>query len=187
MKNLNALTILSFVSSAMSYPNTELKGGSHRSLFANSYKKVYDSLYDYSDAYNYCQANFIDADTYTPLDNSELISVQAIIRHGDRTPIYYNKNDGGIWDFCNLSKFKSILRPITTTILNSTNENVSKGSPVVIPSKKLCESGQLTEKGGKASYESGKAARRVYVDKLGFLNPTLKNTNQIKVRTSNVE
>ncbi|OMJ18890.1 2-phosphoxylose phosphatase 1 [Smittium culicis] len=159
-------------------------GFARRSLFEESYNDIYKSYFEYSENFDSCQANFIDADTYNPLENSELISVQMIMRHGDRVPVYLIKNDGNTWDFCKLSKYNSILRPITSAMINSTADDISKGSKVVVPSNELCKSGDLSEKGGLASLDLGKATRSVYVDKLGFLDRNLKNTDQIKIRTS---
>ncbi|OMJ27846.1 2-phosphoxylose phosphatase 1 [Smittium culicis] len=184
MNSKKLILNLLLLSSTFGLSIKDPRGVSRRSLFKESYNDIYNSYTEYSEIYNNCQANFIDADTYNPLENSELISVQMIMRHGDRAPVYFSKNDGDIWNFCKLSKYNSILRPITSAMINSTTDDVSIGSKVVIPSNESCKSGSLTEKGGLASLDLGKATRSVYVDKLGFLDRTLKNTDQIKIRTS---
>ncbi|OMJ08576.1 Counting factor 60 [Smittium culicis] len=69
-------------------------------------------------------------------------------------------------------------------MINGTSDDISKGQLAEMPKNNTCASGWMTEKGGLDSLDMGKATRRIYVDKLGFLKPTLKSTNQIKVRTT---
>ncbi|OMJ14048.1 Counting factor 60 [Smittium culicis] len=187
MKSVLIVSTLSIIG----YANGVSTGGSNRSpvnsVFSDSFNKIYNSLNDYSGVYDYCQANFIDASTYTPLKNSELISVQMVARHGDRAPFFFIENEGDLYNFCNLSKYNSILRPMTSTMVNSTTDRLVEGSLAEMPTTDKCIAGGLTEKGGLMSLDLGKAIRSVYVDKLGFLNPTLRNPNQLKVRINSLE
>ncbi|OMJ23735.1 2-phosphoxylose phosphatase 1 [Smittium culicis] len=184
MKSNKILKIFFVLNSTTSLSINSRNQYSRRSSFTDSYNGVYNSLEENSEIYNSCQAKFIDADTYNPLENSELISVQMIMRHGDRAPTFFNENDGQIYNFCNLSKYNPLLRPISTNMVNSTVDNIAEGTLVVIPSNNTCSPGGLTEKGALASLDLGKSTRSIYVDKLGFLSPTLKNSDQIKVRVS---
>ncbi|OMJ11391.1 Counting factor 60, partial [Smittium culicis] len=186
MKNVLVLSSISVIISVNGLSINNPNQISRRSSFTDSYNKVYNSLNQYSNVYNFCQGNFIDPETYTPLSNSELISVQALIRNGDHSPNIYLENDSKVFNFCNLSKYNSILRPVSSVMVNSTTDLITEGELIELSSKDTCEPGFVSEKGGLTSLELGKIVRSIYVDKLGFLDPTLKNPDQLKVRIDSI-
>ncbi|OLY80866.1 Counting factor 60 [Smittium mucronatum] len=152
--------------------------------FAESYVEESDFVKNHLTEYNYCLADPPNVSTYEPLEDSTLVSVQSFLRHGDRSPVYYNKNDGDIWNFCDKSKLSSLLRPMTTTEVLDSFSDASNGTLVTIPSQKQCNPGDMTEKGAQDSINLGRDIRAIYVDKLGFLSSDLKNTDQIRIRSS---
>ncbi|OMJ23742.1 putative acid phosphatase [Smittium culicis] len=156
-----------------------------KSLYSDSFKFVQNDFKEYANVYQYCRADYLDSNTYKPLENSELISVQAIFRHGDRAPAYFNVDDGNTWSFCDKTGLTKQLRPMTTIQLNDTSVDITKGQVLQIPYNPVCIAGELTQKGAVDSIDLGKSMRDIYVKKLGFLKPDLKSTSQIKVRTSN--
>ncbi|OLY80049.1 Counting factor 60 [Smittium mucronatum] len=152
--------------------------------FNLSYGQESDFIENYLTGYSYCLADPPKVSTYEPLKDSTLVSVQAFVRHGDRSPLYYNKNDGDIWDFCNKSDIVPLLRPVKTAEVPDSFSDASNGTLVDIAVQTLCFPGDLTKKGAEDSFNLGSAIREIYVDKLGFLSNSLENTNQIRVRTS---
>ncbi|OMJ18250.1 2-phosphoxylose phosphatase 1 [Smittium culicis] len=182
MKNVLILSSISAVSFVNGLSINNSNQYARRSSFTDSYNKVYNSLEQNSNVYNFCQGNFIDPNTYTPLSNSELISVQALIRNGDHSPSIYLEDDRKVFNFCNLSKYNSILRPVSSIMVNSTTDPISQGKLIELSTNDVCEPGFVSEKGGLTSLEIGKTVRSIYIDKLGFLSSTLKNSDQLKVR-----
>ncbi|OMJ20782.1 putative acid phosphatase [Smittium culicis] len=156
-----------------------------KSLYSDSFKSVQNDFKEYSNIYQYCRADYLDFNTYKPLENSELISVQAIFRHGDRAPTYFNVDDGNTWSLCDKTSLAKQLRPMTTIQLDDASIDITKGQVLQIPYNPVCIAGELTQKGAIDSIDLGKSMREVYVKKLGFLKPDLQNASQLKVRTSN--
>lgn len=157
------------------------------------------TLDDSLDHYTYCQATNPNATQYSAIENSTLLSVHLMTRHGDRSPTVFLP--------FGLEKDPWICNPESTLILDPNSsyskfthrETVydqdacaSEGYCSVNPLQPLywpgnCSSGQLTPKGSHQLYKLGGVLKSIYIDKLSFLN---NNWNQaqkdIFVRSTNV-
>ncbi|OMJ20396.1 hypothetical protein AYI70_g4139, partial [Smittium culicis] len=127
-----------------------------RSLYTDSFQFTLKDFVDFASVYQYCKADYLDSNTYKPLENSELISVQAILREGDRAPEYFNVDDGNTWSFCDKTGLTKQLRPMTTIQLNDTSVDITKGQVLQIPYNPICIAGELTQKGAVDSIDLGK-------------------------------
>ncbi|PWA00365.1 hypothetical protein BB558_003587 [Smittium angustum] len=143
-------------------------------------------------AYHYCQPSYPDPDTYTALPNSKLVYVQAIVRHGNRSPSLNFPNNNVTWYDCGSS-----LNRLYENKVNNDDDSVTMVQNIygLTPGSNdygsslwegNCYTGQLTDSGKKQLYDLGSAIRKVYVDKLGYLSKNLakNNSDSIYVRTT---
>ncbi|KAI8070398.1 histidine phosphatase superfamily [Gongronella butleri] len=145
--------------------------------------------------YDYCLATAPVPHKYKPLDDdAELAFVQAILRHGDRTPLNTFPHDDMVWNDCSHQ-----LDTITLTDAGSKMPNKHMGMAVqqrIFTAQGNstfsfdmyrgdCEFGQLTDKGKDMHRDLGRQLRSIYVDQLGYL-PNDFELEQMFVRTTNV-
>lgn len=127
-------------------------------------------------AYDYCQAGKLSPFKYKPLKNAELLKVQVITRHGDRTPeVGVIPGDKTVWD-CNpvhgygYSELEDNTRQSLGTM---EMENYVKIPDLLLKGKHFwkgsCDLGQLTPKGAQQHMQLGKVLREIYAKRLGFL------------------
>ncbi|KAI1430848.1 histidine phosphatase superfamily [Xylaria sp. CBS 124048] len=131
--------------------------------------------------------------------NLELQLVQVLLRHGERTPISSRFRNAGLpafWPYCTpVRQFKSAVLDRTTgqftTLewkrrLETFGPNDEPG-PVVGPNGELdgvCDMGMLTDRGRETTFDLGTRLRRLYVDQLGFLPPTLNDADLLYLRAT---
>ncbi|KAK9431536.1 histidine phosphatase superfamily [Lipomyces doorenjongii] len=137
--------------------------------------------------------------------NLELLNVQVLFRHGERTPVRARFQTWGLapfWPFC------KIARQFTQTIVTYPNdattpfeyvrrlESVAKGLPNNVPvpasgfksgqSDELCMLGELTDLGRETGFKLGDRLRWLYIDKLKFLPPLFNDHKYFYFRSSHV-
>ncbi|KAI0876061.1 histidine phosphatase superfamily [Hypoxylon argillaceum] len=131
--------------------------------------------------------------------NLELQLVQILLRHGERTPVTPRFQNTGLptfWSYCTaVRQFKSAVLDRTTgqfTTLEWKRRLESFGphdepTLAVGPHGELdgiCEMGMLTDRGRETTFDLGTRLRRLYVDQLGFLPPTLKDADSLYLRAT---
>ncbi|OMH81716.1 Counting factor 60 [Zancudomyces culisetae] len=142
---------------------------------------------DVSSPQFYCQADFPSVNNYTPLENSKLIFVQTVFRHGDRTPTYIAPGDTTDWNICNYKNYINEAQDAAKSGLGTRIKAYTQYSSTKqlnytgIFWKGNCQRGQLSVKGANQLETLGSELRKIYVDKLQFLDSELKDAN-IKVR-----
>ncbi|KXN71082.1 phosphoglycerate mutase-like protein, partial [Conidiobolus coronatus NRRL 28638] len=151
--------------------------------------------------YDYCQANVINPEKYTPLfPEGELLSVQLFHRHGDRTPTVFIPPKFQVKDTWNCAAevraptFKPLgeNRTLHNLYINQCEEGAIHCSYNPVAKRSLwkgnCYDGQLTPKGIDQLTETGKKFREIYVNKLKFLPENWSDANkQLYVRSTNVQ
>ncbi|OLY82560.1 Counting factor 60 [Smittium mucronatum] len=133
--------------------------------------------------YTYCAANLPDVSQYAPVANSDLIFVQAFMRHGDRAPVFINDADIPLWNLCDKTVYNNVARPIYVTDLSNSTLNFN----YVTANTSTCLPGELTQKGAEYSMSLGKKARSIYVDTLKFLDSDYKSQSQLRVRSTYID
>ncbi|KAI0408797.1 histidine phosphatase superfamily [Xylaria palmicola] len=131
--------------------------------------------------------------------NLELQLVQILLRHGERTPVSARFQNAGLptfWPYCAaVRQFKSAVLDRTTgqfTTLewNRRLESFGPGDEPVLavgPRGELdgiCEMGMLTDRGRETTFDLGTRLRRLYVDQLRFLPPTLRDADALYLRAT---
>ncbi|KAG0293998.1 Acid phosphatase-like protein 2 [Linnemannia gamsii] len=133
-------------------------------------------IYEDGNPYNYCEAEHPTVDTYPdpPVKGATLSNVQMFIRHGDRTSQSFYPVDHKVTYECSAQTDYNYF----TSAPNGSNASLITTQVVTIPQdspyaksiwKGSCIPGQLTPKGAEQQERMGRALRRIYVDKLGFL------------------
>jgi len=104
------------------------------------------------------------------LKDAELIKVQVITRHGDRTPLVTLDNFDEKWE-CDDARSLSFTKRggAQSSALTENYYEIPRSYPFNVLWKGSCDAGQLTAKGSRQHYELGKTLREIYVDRLGFL------------------
>jgi acid phosphatase len=134
----------------------------------------------------------------------ELQLVQILMRHGERTPVSARFQNTGLqpfWPYC------SSVRQMKSAILAASDSSSTAGQfetlnwkrrletfgdndePVVAsgPNGQLddvCDLGSLTDLGRQSTYKLGLRLRQLYVDRLGFLPPTIKSADFMYLRST---
>ncbi|KAI2630498.1 histidine phosphatase superfamily [Xylaria nigripes] len=131
--------------------------------------------------------------------NLELLQVQVLLRHGERTPISPRFRNAGLhpfWPYCALAgQFKSAVLDRTTsqfTILEWRRRLETFGpndEPTLAMGPKgeldgICDMGMLTDRGRETTFDLGTRLRKLYVDQLGFLPPILQDANSLYLRAT---
>ncbi|KAJ2391978.1 hypothetical protein GGI05_002799, partial [Coemansia sp. RSA 2603] len=131
-------------------------------------------------------------ESYAPLPDAQLQLVQAVVRHGDRTPVHQIPNDDTTW-FCDGIEEDIYLHAANQPERNNTG---SYQQVIEIPTwnkkygfayqlwKGTCDSGQLTDHGKLQHRTLGSKLRSIYVDKLGFLSDKLVRNSEVYARTT---
>lgn len=125
--------------------------------------------------------------------NLHLQHVQVLLRHGERTPVTPRFQDTtglpAYWPYCAAVRHlrSAILDPDTSTFsplewkrrLETFAPRDDAPVVAVGPRSELddiCDMGQLTDRGRETTTQLGKRLRTLYVDRLGFLAPSLTTT-----------
>ena len=127
---------------------------------------------------------------YPPQLNLQL--VQVLLRHGERTPVtprFQNTGLPAFWPYC------AAARHLRSAIYDPDTETFSalawkrrfetfgpNDAPAIATGPKgeldnICDMGMLTDKGRETTTALGKRLRSLYVDRLGFLPPSLGPSN----------
>ncbi|KAJ2376538.1 hypothetical protein IW150_001921 [Coemansia sp. RSA 2607] len=151
------------------------------------------SSFNFDDAgYTYCNPGYPQTESYAPLPDAQLQLVQAVVRHGDRTPVHQIPNDDTTW-FCDGIEEDIYLHAANQPERNNTG---SYQQVIEIPTwnkkygfayqlwKGTCDSGQLTDHGKLQHRTLGSKLRSIYVDKLGFLSDKLVRNSEVYARTT---
>ncbi|KAJ2391979.1 hypothetical protein GGI05_002800 [Coemansia sp. RSA 2603] len=149
--------------------------------------------YNFDDStFNYCNASFPTASTYSSVSGATLEFVQVIVRHGDRTPVVVAPGQNVSWN-CDGYNENIYLKDPTSEALSS---SALVSQKVEIPAwngkygfsnqlwQGTCNVGELTDTGKKQHQNLGSQLRSIYVNKLGFLPDWLDNPNKLYVRTT---
>ncbi|PVU91295.1 hypothetical protein BB561_004487 [Smittium simulii] len=145
------------------------------------------------DTSKYCSAPLLDSSKYLPVKDSELVFVQALFRHGARTPAFYINSIKN--DYFDCSNPLNVITDVDGA--SPPNASVSMKQTIISPvnAKKSfgygywkgnCVTGQLTDLGKAQAKSSGSSFRKIYVDKLGYINDKLQSNVNISVRTTNI-
>ncbi|KAI0526562.1 histidine phosphatase superfamily [Xylaria bambusicola] len=131
--------------------------------------------------------------------NLELQLVQVLLRHGERTPVsprFQNTGLPSFWPYCTaVRQFKSTVLDRTAgqfTTLEWKRRLESFGrndEPILVVGPRgevdaICDMGMLTDRGRETTFDLGTRLRRLYVDQLGFLPPTLPNADSLYLRAT---
>ncbi|KAI1194834.1 histidine phosphatase superfamily [Nemania serpens] len=131
--------------------------------------------------------------------NLELQLVQVLLRHGERTPVSARFQNTGLptfWPYCTaVRQFKSAVLDRTTGQFTTLEwkrrlESFGPGDEPVLavgPHGELdgiCEMGMLTDRGRETTFDLGSRLRKLYVEQLAFLPPTLQDANSLYLRAS---
>lgn len=134
----------------------------------------------------------------------QLQLVQIFLRHGERTPVSARFQKAGLaayWPYCSaVTQLKSaVLDPslsspsspqFTTLEWKRRLETFGPGDePILASGPKgeldgICEFGMLTDKGRETTYNLGVGLRKLYVEQLGFLPPTIANADSLYLRAT---
>ncbi|KAI1116026.1 histidine phosphatase superfamily [Nemania sp. NC0429] len=129
----------------------------------------------------------------------ELQLVHILLRHGERTPIsarFQNTGLPAFWPYCTaVRQLKSAVLDRTTgqfTTLEWKRRLESFGpgdEPVLAVGPRgeldgICEMGMLTDRGRETTFDLGTRLRKLYVDQLAFLPPTLRDADSFYLRAS---
>ncbi|KAJ1736236.1 hypothetical protein LPJ61_000020 [Coemansia biformis] len=155
--------------------------------------KVDVARYDYDDSsYNYCDAEYPLAKTYSAVPGAQLELVQMMVRHGDRTPVNYIPHNDTTWT-CDRVGENTYLHGAgepdgNTTgafrqVISTPEWNHRFGFSNQVP-RGSCEEGELTDRGKSQHRTLGARLRQIYVDKLGYLPAELKSADALYVRTT---
>ncbi|KAL6072946.1 Lysosomal acid phosphatase [Balamuthia mandrillaris] len=146
--------------------------------------------------YDYCQAPLPQ---YVPLPqevvrgrSAELLHVQLITRHGDRSPANILPHEDVEWncDTTGLVALDGVLGPPPGGSLTGSTyiKNINLVSNLPFSQGMWsgnCSAGQLTSEGAMQHYVMGKRLRQIYITQLGFL-PSQYNASQVFVRSTDV-
>ncbi|KAJ1902017.1 hypothetical protein LPJ66_000341 [Kickxella alabastrina] len=142
--------------------------------------------YSFNDAnYTYCDPGYPQTQSYAAVPDAQLEFVQAVVRHGDRTPVHLIPNDETTWncDGTNENMYlHSSADPKNTTgsvqqVIDIPAWNGKHGFSNQVWGG-TCEVGQLTDHGKLQHRTLGSHLRDIYIDKLGFLPDKLTNPEQ---------
>lgn len=130
----------------------------------------------------------------------ELQLVQVLMRHGERSPVsarFQNTGLPAFWPYC------SAVKQLRSAVLEGAPdgrfaalewkrrlEAFGPGDEPVLAAgprgeiDAVCDMGMLTDRGRHTTYELGGRLRRLYVDQLGFLPPTLRDADSLYLRAT---
>ncbi|KAJ1946627.1 hypothetical protein FBU59_001984 [Linderina macrospora] len=151
------------------------------------------SQYNFDDAsYNYCQATYPSAQSYSSVPDATLEMVQVVVRHGDRTSYVVLPNENETWN-CDGVEENTYLHVTGSSSRNTTGSfkqviEIPKWNSKYGFSNQVwagsCDIGELTDIGKAQHRKLGKQLREIYVNKINFLPPWLKDTSSVYFRTT---
>ncbi|KAF8247060.1 phosphoglycerate mutase-like protein [Wilcoxina mikolae CBS 423.85] len=130
----------------------------------------------------------------------ELRQVQVIFRHGERTQVSSRFQNAGVppfWPYCNVaSRFTAaVLGPGNTwdtlsfqrrlETFGKNGEAILGAGPGAVVDN-ICTPGELTDRGRETTLALGTRLRKLYVDQLRFLPPSLGHQNEYYLRATPV-
>ncbi|KAK3899189.1 histidine phosphatase superfamily [Staphylotrichum tortipilum] len=131
----------------------------------------------------------------------ELQLVQVLMRHGERTPVSARFQNTGLspwWPYC------SDARQLRSAVLAAGRHSFDalewkrhletfgdNDQPVLargpaLQADTVCDMGSLTDLGRRSTYDLGLRLRQLYVDRLGFLPPSITSTDSLYLRATPV-
>ncbi|KAL2181843.1 histidine phosphatase superfamily [Thermothelomyces heterothallicus CBS 202.75] len=136
----------------------------------------------------------------------ELQLVQILMRHGERTPVSARFQNAGLkpwWPYCASARQ---MRSVVLAASNATTGNHAfdtlewkrrletfgdDDGPVLAHGPNgerddICDMGSLTDLGRQSTYNLGLRLRKHYVDRLGFLPPTISSADFLYLRSTPV-
>ncbi|KIM85708.1 hypothetical protein PILCRDRAFT_816911 [Piloderma croceum F 1598] len=130
----------------------------------------------------------------------ELKQVHVFVRHGERTPVGVRMRDPPAsipehWMMCKAARnFRAAVAGLTGLSEEGANGSLDGSMPFTKRVERMdgtsiegeCLLGELTDVGRKSTYNYGQALRRIYIEKLGFLPDTLRNGNEVYLRSTNM-
>ncbi|KAK0118841.1 hypothetical protein ONS96_011923 [Cadophora gregata f. sp. sojae] len=133
--------------------------------------------------------------------NLKLHQVQVFLRHGERTPTSARFENTGLpafWPYC--SAVKHLVSAVTTSKTPSWSTSHwrrhletfgSDDDPVLASDSQgaiegICDLGELTDPGRRSIRALGAHLRRLYVDQLQFLPPTVNDPDTIYLRATRI-
>jgi acid phosphatase len=138
-------------------------------------------------------------------DGLELQLVQVLMRHGERTPVSARFQNAGLqpwWPYCSSARqMRAAVLASTSTTADHAFDTLEwkrrvetfgdNDEPVVArgPNAQLdniCDMGSLTDLGRQSTYKLGLRLRQHYVDRLGFLPPTISSADFLYLRSTPV-
>ncbi|KAI0264755.1 histidine phosphatase superfamily [Gloeopeniophorella convolvens] len=121
----------------------------------------------------------------------ELAQVHVYVRHGERTPVSVRMSDppGSIaehWILCKEARrFRAAVAPSSVEPSELPVHRVlERADGVAVEGE--CLLGELTDIGRKSTYNYGQALRRLYIERLNFLNDTLDDARDVYFRSTNM-
>ncbi|KAL2140300.1 hypothetical protein VTI28DRAFT_3983 [Corynascus sepedonium] len=135
----------------------------------------------------------------------ELQLVQILMRHGERTPVGARFQNAGLkpwWPYCATARqMRSVILTAPSTTGNHEFDTLEwkrrletfgdDDGPVLAQGPKsqlddICDMGSLTDIGRRSTYNLGLRLRKHYVDRLGFLPPTMNSADFLYLRSTPV-
>ncbi len=131
----------------------------------------------------------------------QLQLVQILLRHGERTPVSARFQNAGLqpfWPYCAaVHQLRSAVldgeaAAFTTLEWKRRLETFGPNDEAVVASgpngelDTICDMGALTDPGRVSTYELGQRLRGLYVDRLGFIPPTIQSTGFLYLRSTPV-
>ncbi|KAL2753639.1 hypothetical protein ACRALDRAFT_2111423 [Sodiomyces alcalophilus JCM 7366] len=131
----------------------------------------------------------------------QLQFVQVLMRHGERTPVNARFENTGLpafWPYC------AATRNLTSALLHPDSDSWTApewrrrletfgpdDGPVAAAGPRgeldaICDMGMLTDLGRTTTYHLGRRLRSLYVDRLGFLPPTIADADSFYLRSTPV-
>lgn len=126
----------------------------------------------------------------------QLQLVQVLLRHGERTPVtprFANAGLPAFWPYCAAARHlrSAVLDPDTSDGDNAKFSTLAwkrrletfgrEDAPVIAAGPRseldsICDMGMLTDRGRETTTALGRRLRHLYVDRLGFLPPTISSS-----------
>lgn len=140
----------------------------------------------------------LDPDAYPEQPTGlSLEQVHVYVRHGERTPVGTRMNNPPAnipehWPLCRGG------RKFSAGILQATENKQALYSPGTIDIERvvefrngsstsgICMLGELTDVGRGSTHDFGKALRKIYIERLGFLPDSTQDTSPVYYRSTNV-
>lgn len=127
--------------------------------------------------------------------------VQILLRHGERSPVSARFQNAGLpafWPYCKaVTQLKSAVLDRSTNPSHFTTLEWKRrleafgpnDEPVVASGPRgeldaICDMGMLTDRGRETTFDLGSRLRRLYIDQLGFLPPSILDADGLYLRAT---